>query len=275
MENTSRKRHGFTLVELLVVIGIIAVLISLLLPQLSRAREAANTVACLSNLKQIGNAMGMYLIENKGRVPNKTLYYPANPGVNAANGSAKTMVNWVGQSAIPHTGVYAVLIAGVRPLSRYLGARQGLQGAPSMDEQIKAAQCPSDTTTKLSGSLQSRPSWQVFGTSYGQNQATEIGAVVNYQHTMLEPGNPNDFGIKVVQLAKVQTRMVMLAEMGAYDEGWPFATGTTDARQLRWHYKRTATPFFNLLFVDGHAATTVVKHADGGHASDYTFYWDK
>jgi prepilin-type N-terminal cleavage/methylation domain-containing protein len=54
------SRKGFTLIELLVVVAIIAVLISLLLPSLSRARESAKNVACQSNQKQIGMAMLMY-----------------------------------------------------------------------------------------------------------------------------------------------------------------------------------------------------------------------
>jgi prepilin-type N-terminal cleavage/methylation domain-containing protein/prepilin-type processing-associated H-X9-DG protein len=63
------RRAGFTLVELLVVIGIIAVLIGILMPALIAARKAANTTQCGSNMRQIGNAMRLYLDQNKGRFP--------------------------------------------------------------------------------------------------------------------------------------------------------------------------------------------------------------
>jgi len=61
--------RGFTLVELLVVIGIVAVLIAVLLPALGRARAQANRVVCLSNIRQLGVGILMYCNDNKGWFP--------------------------------------------------------------------------------------------------------------------------------------------------------------------------------------------------------------
>jgi len=67
-----KNRKAFTLVELLVVIGIIALLLSILIPALGRARDASRTLKCLSNLRQLGLAFQMYATANKNYVPYPT-----------------------------------------------------------------------------------------------------------------------------------------------------------------------------------------------------------
>jgi prepilin-type N-terminal cleavage/methylation domain-containing protein/prepilin-type processing-associated H-X9-DG protein len=75
-----RRQRGFTLVELLVVIGIIAVLISILLPALNKAREQAKQVQCLSNLRQIGTASQMFANEHQQFLPLAGVLFGMPPG---------------------------------------------------------------------------------------------------------------------------------------------------------------------------------------------------
>jgi len=87
------RRKAFTLVELLVVIGIIAMLISILLPALGAARRQANTVKCLSNLRQFGQAIMMYANDNKGFLVPGGVINPTDAGVFRDNW-ATILVNW-------------------------------------------------------------------------------------------------------------------------------------------------------------------------------------
>ena len=74
-----KRRNAFTLVEMIVVIGIISVLISLLLPALQRAKQQANQVVCSSNMRQIGTEMLMYANDNNGYLFPPNLGWPAQP----------------------------------------------------------------------------------------------------------------------------------------------------------------------------------------------------
>jgi prepilin-type processing-associated H-X9-DG protein len=110
---------GFTLVELLVTIGTIALLISLLFPTLSRAREATNQVKCLSNIRQIGMAMFMYTSDNGG-------YFPA--ASRADRQEQNDYIFWQQPSIYWNSTLFSVALGNPRSLDngalvRYMGKR--------------------------------------------------------------------------------------------------------------------------------------------------------
>ena len=72
-----KRRHAFTLVELMVVLGVIAILAAILFPVFAQAREAARTSTCASNLRQLGIALQLYGRDHDGRYP------PQDPGLPA------------------------------------------------------------------------------------------------------------------------------------------------------------------------------------------------
>ena len=107
-----RRVQGFTLVELLVVIGIIAVLISILLPALNKARDTANTIKCAANLRSIGQGIAAYTAANNNWLPaayNFNGSYVDNPGFDK-NGSPNTNdIGGIGVDQFPYGSVYGYI----------------------------------------------------------------------------------------------------------------------------------------------------------------------
>jgi len=114
----SRRRRAFTLVELLVVIGIIALIVSMLLPALNRARDQARQIRCLSNMRQLVIAWTMYANDSKGRICGSNTPAMGNP----------KEYNWVTQENGKDT--LASLQAGV--LYKYINSAE-VYHCPNMD----------------------------------------------------------------------------------------------------------------------------------------------
>lgn len=121
-----RRQRAFTLVELLVVIGVIAVLIAILLPTLGRVRKQAQATACLSNLRQMGTAWVMYTADSKGR---------PHPSVSATrHAPPQGQQGWFINPPTSSTG-------GGLPsyfLQQYIGTAPQLYNCPSVEEPLGA-----------------------------------------------------------------------------------------------------------------------------------------
>lgn len=169
-----RQTRGFTLVELLVVIGIIAVLISVLLPALGRARSAAQTVQCLSNVRQLAIASIMFANEHKGFMQTVT-----------SDRDPNAFPTWVIRFQDPQRTKWSYrsdnnqLQDVYSALLRYLGARGDATFQTDADNKTRVFRCPSDQWLdqavegqngyRIFNNVVSLPGGPYFPISYGAN----------------------------------------------------------------------------------------------------------
>jgi prepilin-type processing-associated H-X9-DG protein len=234
---------------LLVVVGIIAILIAFLMPALRKAREAAITTSCLSNLKQIGYAIQMYAHETGGWIPppGDNTYWRFAPGQNlAAPAGGSHNMTW------PERIVFQGVIKrpGVNWLTHYpVHGRRGTMFA-----------CPGYTYGVIETGQSNKGSYDVLYAGYGYNRM-----IVHELDDVATPAGPMDM-CGFVKLVKLKKDRVMIA-----DGYLRINLGTTSAgAQL---YRRHVGGA-NYLFSDLHAEWSGEYHKQGVGTNGQNNIWN-
>jgi prepilin-type processing-associated H-X9-DG protein len=240
-----RGRRGFTIVEMLVVIGTLGVLLGLLVPVLARVREGSGETVCASNLRQQALATHAYLAAWDGHLPQVAA--EVAPGVEAIVGALfggkRGELEMFG---IHETG------ADRRPLNRYLATSR-----PAAEAEVPVFRCPLDRGQPGDGQFvpHTTSMYDLIGTSYTLNDHALQGEqcwtlVPRMSPPCAAPGLGRPGG-RMPRVADPSLTW-MLGDLPVYNYQADTFTGELGDRHQRWHFRRVRV---NLAFVDGHVGT--------------------
>ncbi|HEV7300716.1 MAG TPA: prepilin-type N-terminal cleavage/methylation domain-containing protein [Tepidisphaeraceae bacterium] len=246
-----RRRNAFTLVELLVVIGIIALLISILLPSLNKARQTAYRVTCASNMRQVGLAMRMYANANGDQIVPASIQYDNDVAQNRPTFTFDRLID------------------------PYIGGKKA--GDAHADLQAKIWLCPVDpfpTRRGPAGSAGPRSYAMTYhaypsaGDPFGPTSGTGIWAYVSGSG-VVSTGNPGGGLVKFARVRNSSQALLLVErpqEQNFLGQGYSHITN-------RPAFQRQANSFAMLRdYPHGKASTRLAS--GGGASQGYAGRWN-
>ncbi len=253
--------RAFTLIELLVVIAIIAILAGMLLPSLAKAKSRAQSINCISNLRQWGLAQTIYAHDNQDYIPRDGMgengTYPGNVFNGVQTGDPTDQYAWFNR--LPG-------LVGERTLQQYWADRRPGRDIrtvmPFPGGQGKIWQCSSAEMNPVEFSLLSGGGQNGFF-SYVMNIDLKNNDVAPYSSRRVYPGMP-----KVTHLKKPVATVLMFDSLFAPNERKPINTfNSVNPAQRYTQFAFRHKEGGNVVFIDGHAAGFQRSYVTNGATS--------